>query len=219
LDKVYHAYPNTPKAVLVGHSLGGLLAHLLMCNSGTQYCIDLLGKPVDQLRLGDDPSSRQVRGALQFVANPHISRVIFEATPHRGAEMAADPLGRIGSMLVKLPVKMITAGALLLKSASPSKGDQVIGKFPNVIDTLRPQAKVMLAMEKLKLNPNVPYYSIIGNAGDTEIPRQDTTDDVVPYWSSHLAGAQSETMVPYAHSEVLRGPDSIAEVKRILLEK
>jgi hypothetical protein len=71
-------------------------------------------------------------------------------------------------------------------------------------------------MDKLTLNPNVPYYSIIGNANHaTDLEK--STDLVVPYTSSHLAGAQSETIVPYWHSEVLMGPETIAEVQRILL--
>ena len=37
----------------------------------------------------------------------------------------------------------------------------------------------------------------------------------MPYWSSHLDGAQSELVVPSGHS-AHQNPQAIAEVKRIL---
>jgi len=214
LDAVYKEYPNTPKAILVGHSMGGLLSRMLMCDSGTQYCKDLLGKTVAELNL--PPDAGLIKGALEFKASPYVAKVIFEATPHRGANMAANPLGRIGSMLVRLPVSMVTMGSGLISDAKAKNGDVVLDRFPNSIDTLRPKALVIIAMDKLPLNPQVPYYSIIGDSGRGDSPN--STDDVVPYWSSHLDGAVSEKIVPYSHSDVLNGPVTIAEVQRILLE-
>ena len=42
-----------------------------------------------------------------------------------------------------------------------------------------------------------------------------STDGIVPYWSSHLDGAQSELIVPSNHS-AHQNPQAIAEVRRIL---
>ena len=214
LEAVYKQYPDTPKAILVGHSMGGLLCHLLMCDSGTQYCKDILGKTVDELNL--PPEAKLIRGALEFKASPYVAKVIFEATPHRGANMAANPLGRLGSMLVRLPVSMVSMGSGLISDAKAKNGDTVLDRFPNSIDTFRPKALVIVAMDKLTLNPQVPFYSIIGDCGRGDTPH--STDDVVAYWSSHLDGAVSEKIVPYWHSDVLKGPETIAEIQRILLE-
>jgi hypothetical protein len=214
LAAVYEKYPKTPKAIIVGHSMGGLLAHMLMCDSGTQYSKDLLGKTVAELKLS--PDDKVLAGALEFKASPYIAKVIFEATPHRGAVMASNPIGRLGSMLVRLPVKMVTMGPSLISDATATNGGKVIQKFPNSIDTFRPDALCITAMDKLTLNPEVPYYSIIGDV-DNKTDVEKSTDYVVPYTSSHLAGAQSEKIVPYWHSEVLMGPESISEVERILL--
>jgi pimeloyl-ACP methyl ester carboxylesterase len=214
LANVYEKYPKTPKAIVVGHSMGGLLAHMLMCDSGTQYCKDILGKTVAELKLS--PDDKVLAGALEFKASPYISKVIFEATPHRGAVMASNPIGRLGSSLVRLPMKMVTMGPNLIADATATNGDKVIQRFPNSIDTFRPEALCITAMDKLTLNPEVPYYSIIGDANHSkELVK--STDYVVPYTSSHLDGAKSEKIVPYWHSEVLMGADSIAEVERILL--
>jgi len=59
----------------------------------------------------------------------------------------------------------------------------------------------------------VPYYSIIGDRGRGDTPN--SSDGVVPYWSSHLAGAQSELIVPGPHGSFAL-PQTIAELKRIL---
>ncbi len=41
------------------------------------------------------------------------------------------------------------------------------------------------------------------------------SDGIVPYWSSHMDGAESELVVPSSHS-AHQNPQAIAEVKRIL---
>jgi hypothetical protein len=55
LAAIYQKYPNTPKAVLIGHSMGGLVADMMIRDSaGNQYCDDVLGKPLDQFQIEPD---------------------------------------------------------------------------------------------------------------------------------------------------------------------
>jgi hypothetical protein len=58
-----------------------------------------------------------------------------------------------------------------------------------------------------------PYHSIIGDRGRGDTPN--SSDGVVPYWSSHLDGAESEKIVPSGHA-AHRDPQAIAEMVRIL---
>lgn len=215
LDTIYQKYPNTPKAILVGHSMGGLVADMAIRDSnGEKFASELLGKPLDQFEI--EPEQRKViTSSLVFKASPYIGKVIFVAVPHRGANMASDPIGRLGASLIKLPVTLVTMGPKLIANATASDGEKLVARFPNSIDTLRPEAKVIVAMNKLPINPSVTYYSIIGDKGEGDTP--DSSDGVVHYRSSHLEGAKSEKIVPYWHSYVQRGPDSITEVQRILL--
>jgi len=60
---------------------------------------------------------------------------------------------------------------------------------------------------------SVPYHSIIGDRGKGDSPN--STDGVVPYWSSHLDGAKSELIVPGPHGSC-ELPQTIAELDRIL---
>jgi hypothetical protein len=62
----------------------------------------------------------------------------------------------------------------------------------------------------------VPYHSIIGDRGRGDTPN--SSDGVVPYWSSHLDGAQSEKIVPSGHGAE-HSPEAITEVLRILREQ
>jgi len=59
----------------------------------------------------------------------------------------------------------------------------------------------------------IPYHSIIGDRGRGDTPN--SSDGVVPYWSSHLDGAESEQIVPSGHP-AHRDPQAIAEMVRIL---
>ena len=85
--------------------------------------------------------------------------------------------------------------------------------MPNSVDTLEPNDRFVQAVSKLPLTPGIPYHSIIGDRGRGDTPN--SSDGVVPYWSSHLAGAQSELIVNSNHMAQYN-PEAIREVKRIL---
>ena len=215
LEAIYQKYPNTPQAILVGHSMGGLVADMMIRDSaGTQYCDDVLGKPLDQFQIEPD-QLKIIKESLIFKASTHVGKVIFIATPHKGADMASGPIGRLGSRLVRLPAKLVAIGPALVEKATVTNGKKVIGRFPNSIDTLRPEARSVVAMNRLPIESSVTYYSIIGDRGGNNSPN--SSDGVVPYRSSHLKGARSEKIVPYWHSYVHRSPEGVAEVQRILL--
>ena len=217
LEAISQKFPNTPKAILIGHSMGGLVADMMIRDSaGTQYCDEVLGKPLDQFQIEPD-ELKVVKESLIFKASTHVSKVIFLATPHKGADMASGLIGRLGSRLVRLPKKLVAIGPALVEKATVTNGKKVVGRFPNSIDTLRPQARSVVAMNRLPIASSVTYYSIIGDRGANNSPN--SSDGVVAYRSSHLEGSKSEKIVPYWHSYVHRSPEGIAEVERILLNR
>jgi hypothetical protein len=195
--------------------MGGLVADMMIRDSaGNQYCDDVLGKPLDQFQIEPD-QLRIVKESLIFKASTHVSKVIFIATPHKGADMASNPIGRLGSMLVHLPANLVAIGPGLVEKGTATNGKKVVRRFPNSIDTLRPEARSVVAMNRLPIASSITYYSIIGDRGGNNSPN--SSDGVVAYRSSHLEGARSEKIVPYWHSYVHRSPQGIAEVERILL--
>ena len=71
----------------------------------------------------------------------------------------------------------------------------------------------MRAVNGIPMTPCVPYDTIIGDRGRGDSPN--SSDGVVPYWSSHVKGAESEHIVPSDHSAD-QNPQAIADVLRIL---
>jgi hypothetical protein len=61
----------------------------------------------------------------------------------------------------------------------------------------------------------VPFHSIIGPLGPEVGPH--STDGLVEYYSAHLAGAESEKIIPAGHY-LMDHPETVAEIKRILEE-
>ena len=68
-------------------------------------------------------------------------------------------------------------------------------------------------MNTIPMAPGVPYNAIIGDRGRGDSPN--SSDGVVPYWSSHLDGTESEHIVPSGHG-AHQNPEAIEEVRRIL---
>jgi len=77
--------------------------------------------------------------------------------------------------------------------------------------TLSAKSTALIAVSELPIE--VPYHSVIGLLHQG--PKERGSDGVVPYWSSHLSGAQSELIVRSGHS-IIDNPDATREVVRIL---
>ncbi len=60
----------------------------------------------------------------------------------------------------------------------------------------------MTTIDKIPLAKGIPYHSIIadrGKGGNHDKTQPQSSDGIVPYWSSHLDGAVSEVIVPSDH--------------------
>ena len=68
-------------------------------------------------------------------------------------------------------------------------------------------------MNTLPIADHIPYHSIIGDRGRGDTPN--SSDGVVPYWSLHLAGAESERIVPSDHGSH-QNKEGMEEADRIL---
>jgi pimeloyl-ACP methyl ester carboxylesterase len=206
VDKLY---PDHKGYVLVGHSMGGLLSQAQVTSITRADWEKTLGEPAMQLFAALSPADL-VAKATTFKANPRIKRVVFICTPHRGSKMASGGIGELGIKLISLPVDLETT----MKSEIPEETLRKInnGRLPNSVSNLKPTAPYLAVMNKQSIH--APYHSIIGNRGKPG-PLADSSDGVVPYWSSHLDGAKSECIVPGPHGSC-ELPQTIAELDRIL---
>jgi pimeloyl-ACP methyl ester carboxylesterase len=209
LAKVDQLYPNHKNYVLVGHSMGGLLSQAQVTTITRADWEKTLGAPAMQLFATLKPADL-VAKATTFKANPRIKRVVFVCTPHRGSKLATGGIGGLGIKLISLPADLTTT----MKSEIPEETLRKLnnGRLPNSISNLAPKAPYLAVLNKESIQ--APYHSIIGNRGKPG-PLADSSDGVVPYWSSHLDGAKSECIVPGPHGSC-ELPQTIAELDRIL---
>jgi pimeloyl-ACP methyl ester carboxylesterase len=213
LDALKRAFPNTKRMVLVGHSMGGMISRLMITDARDKIWRDLFGKSPAQTEL-PATSRKLLEESLIFVHRPEVARVIFISTPQRGANMAINWVGRIGSSLVRTPIFLAAMPVATLKAAmTQDPGALQLKRMPNSIDTLAPTNRFVQSVNRIPITPGIPYHSIIGDRGKGDTPN--SSDGVVAYWSSHVEGAQSELIVPSNHSAPLN-PKAIAEVARIL---
>ncbi|MCB1131545.1 MAG: alpha/beta hydrolase [Verrucomicrobiae bacterium] len=212
LDRVNAAHPDHKDIVIVGHSMGGMISRMMVCDSEDTIWRGMFGKPPAETKITGS-SRKLLEEALLFNARSEIDRAIFICAPHRGSDLATNWIGRLGSRLVRAPqlISDVTTTAINLVTVDPA-GLQ-LQRAPNSIDTLAPNNRMVRATAALHIRDSIPYHSIMGDRGKGDTP--DSSDGVVAYWSSHLDGAVSEKVVPYHHSSH-QHPDAIAEVRRIL---
>jgi hypothetical protein len=79
---------------------------------------------------------------------------------------------------------------------------------------LSPKNPLLLTLDKLPIE--AAHNSIIGDRGRGDTPQ--SSDGVVLYWSSHVASAQSELVVPTDHG-AMNHPKAVQEIKCILLQQ
>jgi triacylglycerol esterase/lipase EstA (alpha/beta hydrolase family) len=208
LAKVDKLHPNHLPYVVVGHSMGGILTHAQVVTVTAAMWEKAVGEPARKILVRN--SNNSLIHALIFKANPRIKRVVFICTPHRGSEMARGGIGRLAISLISLPVNVAT---VLNDAVTQAELTRITGskRLPNSVYGLQPNNPTFKVLNSVPMT--VPYHSIIGDRGKGDSPN--STDGVVPYWSSHLDGARSEVIVPGPHGST-ELPQTIAELDRIL---
>ena len=219
LDEARKRYPGMRDAVVIGHSMGGMISRALITDSRDELWSLYFDKPPGQLTISDKARD-MLGGMLLFKPVPHIGRVIFVSASHRGSDDAIGFWGRVGAAIVGSPVADKGAYAEVVAQARPEARSRSHKRFPNSIDLLDPDSPFLEKINSLPTAPGVPYHSVIGDRGkggylDKTEPQ--SSDGIVPYWSSHMDGARSERVVPSGHWSHLH-PLGMAEIKRILVE-
>ncbi len=216
LDALDKTFPNHRPIVLVGHSMGGMLSRLMITDSrGDKIWRYFFGKSPAQTNLSPE-SKALIREALIFKPQRDVARIIFISTPHRGSVIAQGPIGRIASSLIHRPLEFVSLGPEIMQASvvqAEDPGVLKLRRIPDSIDTLSPNDAWVKITSTLPMEKDIPYHSIIGDRGRGDTPN--SSDGVVPYWSSHLEGAKSEKIVPSGHG-ANQNPEAIAEVIRIL---
>jgi pimeloyl-ACP methyl ester carboxylesterase len=206
--------------VLVGHSMGGLIARLQTLSSGNDFWRLASDKPFSDLKA--DPEVRaDLAEIFFFQPNPSVRRVITIATPHRGTKISNETTQWLGRRLIALPKDMVQGTKDLLAENPTFFPSGSLVNVSTSIDSLSPRSPILPAMLGAPRGPWVTYHNIVGR-----LPQRDLWghvagdgDGLVPFDSAHLDDAASEIIVPASHMEVQRHPLAILEVRRILLQE
>lgn len=205
---------NLTRMVVVAHSMGGLLTRSSVTDPKTTLYEAYFSKPIDQLDVSAS-TQKLIRDTTLYQPLTEPKRVVFLAVPHRGSPVANFRASVWLSRLIRLP-KTLTIDLLdktLTTMTDLIQGQDKAYPLPTSINSLSPNDRANLALDKLPLPTGITFHSVIGDRGKNNTP--DSSDGIVPYWSSHVTPAASELIVPSSHS-VPDNAQASEELDRIL---
>jgi hypothetical protein len=203
--------------VVIGHSQGGLLTKMTVIDSGTKLWSNVSRMPLDQVRLSD--KSRALLEEVLFVTPlPFVDRVIFISTPHRGSYLASsDLVRRLAAKLISMPRDLVGVSTDVVAIRDPAERMASLERFPTSIDNMSPGNPFIKTLASIPIAPTVHAHSIIPVEGDG--PLEDEVDGVVAYKSAHIEDVESEYVVRHSGHSTQSNPETVDEVRRILLEQ
>jgi len=202
--------------VVMGHSQGGLLTKLAVVDSGDSFWTLVSNKPFDEIAF--KPGDKELlRDALFVKPLPFVTEVAFLATPHRGSYLAGPQfVRRLAAYFVRLPSDIVRLGSSLTPLASTGANARAYTRMPTSIDGMSPGEPFIKTLANIPVTPTVPAHSIISVDDDSPLDR--AGDGVVKYESAHIDGVASELIVRSPHSGMQDAPQTVEEVRCILLE-
>lgn len=201
-------------AVLIGHSMGGIIARLLVSQAD-------LTRPAEQMLQGRRFNNLkkfplfQARLNIQPIEN--FDRAIFLASPHQGTEYADRWFTLAARKIIKLPGSFLGAlsdtlqGNIELNDFMKEIGKEMLQNGPS--DLSKNSSFTRLTKDVQPIS-GMKFHSIIGNSSDSTI-KDLMSDGIVPYNSAHLQGAISEKIIKGGHS-IQETPEAVLELRRIL---
>ena len=215
---------NWDNMVVVGHSMGGLITRYSQCVEPWKMLIEsgaVDPNKADKLtaRYIDHPfeDAQAETFRRQYFFRPvEAGMVVYMATPHRGAPIASLRIVHALTGLIALPFSVVNEAvnlATLQRDLFLLHPDEMSHWFTS-LDQLSPEGYSIIGLQGLAMR-NVPVVSIIGNRGSSR-PLAQTSDGLVPFWSSHL-NLGEEFIVPHGHS--VQEHKDTAEIMKIILHE
>jgi len=191
-------------AVLIGHSMGGVIAKLISTHSDNTLWDTTFTEPPEALLAEGDEMLRDI-----FIFNPVYKEntVFFLDTPHRGSEIANSLIGSLGSSLITLPFSFKALFKNFIEKVGVSRLTSAMLPFlqnygPDSVQVLRPNHPLMTALADIPVEGE--SYSIIGSTStlycQSETECAAITDSVVSYSSAYLPDAKDTTIVNSSHN-------------------
>ncbi len=200
--------------VLVGHSMGGLISKLQVTYSDELIWSRVANRPLDEIAT-TEPTRALLTEACYFDPTPHITRVIFIATPHQGSLEASGLIGHTASLLVEPSAEQAAMQQQLIRDNPDTFNSAIERRFPTSIDMLTPRSPLLAVMRQMRLNPCVKLHNVIGVSHPLSFDGS-PSDGIVSVNSATHPGCLSVLAVNSKHAVVHRTLKTSYEVLRIL---
>ena len=216
-----HQDPSLDKMVLVGHSMGGLLAEMQILSSGDEVWKLVSDVPLEELHAS--PEIKQVmRETFFFESNPSVRCVITLGTPHRGSKVANNTTQWFATKLIHWSAQLMQSRqALFLDNPGVIPSDSLL-RLETSVDSLAPSTRLHETLLELPTPTGVHRHNIMGDLPPEGIwkafLKKHSGDGIVECESAHLDAAESEIAVPADHVSIHSNARAILEVRRILYE-
>lgn len=229
--------------VLVGHSMGGLLAQMQTIDSGDDIWKLVSARPFDEVAAPLSPSTREMlRAWFFFSANTSIRRVVSLATPYHGSDASNNTTRWLAWKAIKLPHEVDAAiqevnakcpdlptDSLLRLTTSIASLSMSSPILPKVVAMAQEQTTARTAAQgatsvlvagrlPLETRPPITYHNVIGARKQSSFSTRlfGANDGVVTTASAHLPGATSEVTIVGHHTTLHDEPQAVREVRRVL---
>lgn len=211
---------NIRKTVLIGHSMGGLIARVSLSHPGETLHQAYLGD-VSLSKVFNDSQLEKIHDYFHYKPLTEPAKVIYLATPHRGSKIADGVIGWITNKIITIPnfILQQTAGVLTLsrweRSNLPEHTKKLLTTGESSVNQLQPSNPSLIALNRMPIRRGLSCYSIIGDIGQPLFKFE--TDGVVSYHSSHIPNSLSEHIIPSYH-DICGKKEAIRAVLSILNE-
>lgn len=215
--------PALDQTVLVGHSMGGLVSKLQSIDSGNRFWATLSDQDFKALK-ADAQLRDDLSNTFFFQPNPAVRRVVTIATPHSGSNFSNRFTRWAGNSLIRMPMKLVQGRQAILADNKDYFRPDAPLDIRTSLDSLSPSSVLLTSLREAEPGPWVTYHNIVGKQAPSGLGRWigSEGDGVVSLKSARLDGlpnVKSQLVVESDHQNVHRHPQSVLEVRRILVQQ
>lgn len=207
---------NLDQIVLIGHSMGGLIASMQTLDSHEVLWNLITSTPVEDLP-GDPESNQEVARWFHLKPNPSIACVITLGTPFRGSGFANSAIRNLTGMLGhKASIVETNLKKFRKQNKKFIQNDELL-KYETAIDSLQKGTIFWDGLAQCEPAAWVQYRNIIAKLTSKE---RASSDGVVSIESATQPWQVAETSyVTSLHSEITKSPEAIVDVATILMKR
>lgn len=234
-------HPASKNSVIIGHSMGGIISRMMVSDDDLSDNMEELAYLVSSnkshpkhalppLHLNEQDKA-ELRQRFTLHALPQVDTAVFISSPFRGTSYAERWFTLLARKIIRLPLDLTENATRILTNSTdgldePLSDSQLKDLYlQNGASQLSDRSAFMALTANIHIKDNVRYHTIMGdvqglyekNPNKLADIADKLSDGIVPYQSSHLSGAASETIITGGHS-IHENPKTVRKLRQILHE-